>query len=195
MTKSERTREMIIQKAAPLFNRKGIAGTSLSDILTVTKLAKGSLYVHFKDKEDLARAVVDHHLDRIAQLTDDAIQSPASARDKLFSYIDTFMHPETPPFAGGCPMLNFGMEADDTDKVIRTRINAAMEQIQQKLITILKKGMATGEFNNKVDYKTFATKMFALVQGGIMMKRVSGNSKAVKVIAKVLKNEIEQMST
>src|SRR5438132_958090 len=33
MTKGEQTRRQIVQKAAPLFNRKGYEGTSLSDLM------------------------------------------------------------------------------------------------------------------------------------------------------------------
>ena len=123
MTKAERTRELIITKAAPLFNTKGVAGTSLSDILEVTKLAKGSLYVHFKDKEDLAHAVVDYHLDRLGMTVETNLRKMESAQAKLFSYIDLFMDPVNPLLAGGCPMLNFGMESDDTDQVIRKKIS------------------------------------------------------------------------
>ena len=50
MTKGEKTRQMIIEKAAPLFNKNGYAGTSLSDIMKVTGLAKGGLYGNFKTK-------------------------------------------------------------------------------------------------------------------------------------------------
>ncbi|HEV8130883.1 MAG TPA: TetR/AcrR family transcriptional regulator, partial [Acidobacteriota bacterium] len=32
MTKGEQTRRQIVEKAAPLFNRKGYEGTSLSDL-------------------------------------------------------------------------------------------------------------------------------------------------------------------
>ena len=111
MTKAERTRELIIIKAAPLFNTKGVAGTSMSDILEVTNLAKGSLYVHFKDKEDLAHAVVDYHLERLGKTVETILRKQGSAREKLLAYIDLFMDPVNPPLTGGCPMLNFGMES------------------------------------------------------------------------------------
>jgi TetR/AcrR family transcriptional repressor of nem operon len=53
MTKAERTRQFIIEKAAPIFNQKGVAGTSMSDIMEATKLAKGGLYGNFESKEEI----------------------------------------------------------------------------------------------------------------------------------------------
>ncbi|WP_144916166.1 TetR/AcrR family transcriptional regulator [Mucilaginibacter frigoritolerans] len=35
------TRDFILQKVAPLFNKKGYAGTSLSDLTDATGLTKG----------------------------------------------------------------------------------------------------------------------------------------------------------
>ena len=57
MTKSERTRQFIIERSAALFNRKGYAGTSLNDIIEVTGLSKGGIYGNFKKgKEEIAVA-------------------------------------------------------------------------------------------------------------------------------------------
>lgn len=190
MKKAERTRELIISKSAPIFNTKGVAGTSLRDILEATKLAKGSLYVHFENKEDLSHAVVDYHLVRLGEVVEAAMKKQATAKGKLFAYIDAFINPLDPPLVGGCPMLNFGMEADDTDQTIRQKVNSIIEGAQQNLAGIIKKGIASGEFKPDWEPREFALKMFALVEGGIMMSRIAGNNKAMKVIARSLKKEI-----
>ena len=191
MTKAERTRELIITKAAPLFNTKGVAGTSMSDILEVTNLAKGSLYVHFKDKEDLAHAVVDYHLERLGKTVETMLRKQGSACEKLLAYIDLFMDPVNPPLTGGCPMLNFGMESDDTDPVIRKKICSFMDTGLKMIHSILKSGKDSGEFNAAWDAKEFSIKMFATIEGGIMMSRIAGDNKTMKIIARSLKKEIE----
>jgi AcrR family transcriptional regulator len=192
MTKAERTRQLIIEKAAPLFNTKGVAGTSLSDILEVTKLAKGSLYVHFENKEDLAHEVVDYQLARLSEVVLANMSRQKKAKEKLYAYIDMYLDPLNPPLVGGCPMLNFGMEADDTDEVIRKKVNTLVEAAQRNIQRIVEKGIAAGEFKPDWDAQEFATKMFAVVEGGIMMARVAGHNKAMKVIARSLKKEIEE---
>ncbi len=192
MTKAERTRQLIIEKAAPLFNTKGVAGTSLSDILEVTKLAKGSLYVHFENKEDLAHEVVDYQLGRLSEVVQANMSRQQTAKEKLFAYIDMYLDPLNPPLVGGCPMLNFGMEADDTDQVIRKKVHALVEAAQRNLRTIVEKGIAAGEFKPDWNAQEFATRMFAVVEGGIMMSRVAGHNQAMKVIARSLKKEIEE---
>ena len=54
MTKAEKTKQYIIEKTAPVFNRKGFAGTSMNDIVEVTGLTKGSIYGNFeKDRKSV----------------------------------------------------------------------------------------------------------------------------------------------
>src|ERR1700750_3070306 len=127
MTKAEKTTQFIIEKSAPIFNKKGVAGTAMSDIMEATKLAKGSLYVHFESKDELSYAAVDYNLDRLAEKTEVAINKHKTAKGKLFAFVDLYGDPLNPPMAGGCPMLNFGMEADDTSPIITQKVKKLMQ--------------------------------------------------------------------
>ena len=128
MTKGEETRQFIIEKAAPIFNTKGIAATSMSDIMEATKLSKGSMYVHFENKEVLACAAVDHNMKLLSSKLQSALSKSTTAKQALFSYIDFFSNPTHPPVIGGCPLLNFGTEADDTNPIVREKVNSAIKQ-------------------------------------------------------------------
>ena len=54
LSKSAQTKQFIIEKAAPIFNKKGFAATSMNDILEATGLAKGGVYGNFTSKEEIA---------------------------------------------------------------------------------------------------------------------------------------------
>jgi len=51
-TKAEQTRQLIVEKTAPIFNVKGYAGTSVSDMTKATGLTKGSVYGNFANKAE-----------------------------------------------------------------------------------------------------------------------------------------------
>src|SRR5438105_3375693 len=67
MRKGEQTREMILERAAPIFNQQGYAGASLSDIMRETGLEKGGIYNHFRGKEELALAAFDYAIGLVWQ--------------------------------------------------------------------------------------------------------------------------------
>ena len=114
MKKGEQTRQAIIEKAAPLFNQRGFAGCSMTDIMEATGLEKGGLYRHFESKEDLAAAVLRYSLKAAIESRSggDDIEGDAIARLRLM--ISRFVSVPS-PVAGGCPLLN---TAIDTDMVI-----------------------------------------------------------------------------
>jgi AcrR family transcriptional regulator len=58
MTKSERTRERILDAAAAAFRERGFAATRLSDIAERANLRTPSLYYHFASKEELIEVVL-----------------------------------------------------------------------------------------------------------------------------------------
>lgn len=191
MTKAEKTRQFIIEKAAPIFNTKGIAGTSMSDIMAATKLAKGSMYVHFESKEELSYAVVDYNLNTLSAKVSDAVNKEKTSKGKLFAYFDFLSDPLNPPLIGGCPMLNFGMEADDTNPAIKHRVNKLVQGSAQRLVSIIDQGIANGEFKDTWNAKEFGIKAFAMIEGGTLISRVSGSNDQMKIIVNTIKKEIE----
>ncbi|MEI6436478.1 MAG: TetR/AcrR family transcriptional regulator [Bacteroidota bacterium] len=55
------TREYIIDEAYKLFLTRSYEAVSISDISNAIGFTKGALYHHFKNKEELFRAVIDKH--------------------------------------------------------------------------------------------------------------------------------------
>lgn len=191
MKKGEITRQSIIEKSAPIFNTKGIAATAMSDIMEATKLSKGSLYVHFDNKDDLAAVAVDYTLEQARLKLMASINKYAGPKEQLFAYFDQYIDSMHPPMIGGCPMMNFGTEADDLNEVIRKRVNKSIEGIQALLGGIIKKGIDDGVFKPDWDYKEFAAVAFAMIEGGILINRVSGSNIKMKVINRNLKQMVE----
>lgn len=52
------TRERLTEAAALLIHRKGFAQTTLADIAAAAEVPLGSIYYHFKTKDDVARAIL-----------------------------------------------------------------------------------------------------------------------------------------
>jgi AcrR family transcriptional regulator len=194
MTKGEKTRQFIIEQTAPLFNTRGVSGTAISDIMEATQLAKGSFYVHFDNKEELVNCAVDYNLKLFVERTTAVADRYETAKDKFFGLLDYMGDPLNPPVKGGCPMMNFGMEADDTNPVIKEKVNQIVCSVQDSMAQILKKGIADGEFKKDWDADTFATKAYAMIEGGILISRVSGDITKMKMLVGLLKKEISENS-
>ena len=191
MGKAERTRQFIIEQAAPIFNEKGIAGTTINDIMQATKMAKGGLYGHFESKDDMSVAIIDHLLSKLATKVSAVVAKEKTARMKLFALLDFYRDPLDPYCQGGCPLVNFGVEADDTNPAIRQKIKERMLTTQKYIAGIIKQGIADNEFRADFDADTFAIKMFAMIEGATIVCRILGDSSQMRTIISNLKAEVD----
>ncbi|MFE9427061.1 ScbR family autoregulator-binding transcription factor [Kitasatospora sp. NPDC006697] len=53
-----RTRQVILQAAAKVFEERGYQAATITEILNVAGVTKGALYFHFQSKDDLAQGVL-----------------------------------------------------------------------------------------------------------------------------------------
>ncbi|MBB5644084.1 TetR/AcrR family transcriptional regulator [Pedobacter cryoconitis] len=193
-TKAERTRNFIIESTAVIFNKKGYAGTSLTDLTNATGLTKGSIYGNFENKEEVAVAVFDYNCSRIARLTSQEVNQATTCYDKLMAYVRVYQTiiKETMN-RGGCPVLNTATEADDTNGLLRKRAANAVLTWEGDLTTIIKKGILNGEFKTNTDPRKTALSIIALIEGGIMISKVTGDATAMDHILSTVETLIDQI--
>ena len=158
--------------------------------MQATKMAKGGLYGHFESKEQLSAAVVDYNLNKLVEKVQQAIGSAVTAKGKLFAWLVAFKSPTQFPVDGGCPLLNFGTEADDTNQLIRGKVKAVIEMAQKTIAAIVQQGIKNGEFKETFNGKEFSIKMFALIEGGTLIGRVLNTNSQMTIIINLLKKEI-----
>ncbi len=177
MSKGEETKERILQQAAELFNQKGYAGTSMSDIMQVTGLKKGGIYNHFQSKDELALQAFDYAISQINQRYRTALRSKHNAVERLQAMVDVFAsYVDNPPLKGGCPLLNTAVESDYAHPALRKRAQEAMNSWYNMIRRVVQKGIKRGEILANIEPEQVATVIIATFEGGLMMTQLHGNS-------------------
>ena len=194
MSKAERTRQFIIEKAAPIINRKGMAGTSISDIMEATQLAKGCLYGNFVNKDEICLEAFNYLTKQYSDERETFLSKYSSAKEKLFAYLNHFKDGKFREEYGGCPVLNFGTESDDTKPEIKERVNQVIQASQKYLKSLIEMGISSGEFKAEINAEKTALKFYAMLEGTILISRVSNNNKQLDEIISLIREEIESLS-
>lgn len=193
-SKAERTRQFIIKTTANIFNKKGYAGTSLSDLTGATGLTKGSIYGNFENKEDVALAAFDHNHSTILAEVRKRMTTAKNFREKMMVYADVYDDYTMRSFPdGGCPILNTAIEADDTNARLRDRAAKAVTKWQQNIQELIKSGVQEGEFVSHADSVVLATSIVALIEGGIMISRVTDDKTALHRAIQTVGQLIDQI--
>lgn len=193
MTKAEKTRQFIIEKSAPIFNIKGYENTSMSDVQEQTKLSRGALYGNFSDKNELALACYEYNYTKSLERTKSAMQKYRTAPDRLMAYVDNYAQSWKDVFSrGGCPMLNAAVEADDHLVFLRENVRQSIKGFIYMLEQIIRDGQQQEEFKRKVDAGEYASLIFSIVEGNIMLAKIMNDPKYLEVAAQRVKLIIEQ---
>ena len=192
LSKSEKTRSFIIEKAAPLFNKKGYAGTSMNDIMVATGLAKGGIYGHFQSKDEIAALAFEFCLGKVRADLLTTINKHGSALGKLFSILDFYKnYTLKPSIEGGCPILNTAVDADDAYPFLKKKAKSALNDMLNGLQQIIELGMAMGEIKKTVNPRKASEMIFAQIEGGIMMAKVTDDVTLLNSVLENLRTYIE----
>jgi TetR/AcrR family transcriptional repressor of nem operon len=174
MSKGTETRNRIIAKAAPLFNRKGFEGCSMQDIVEAVGLEKGSLYGHFPNKEALAIAAFEYAWRETSDARMAKVDCTANAIEKLKTHVTNVVL--LPSFPGGCPLLNSIADNDDGNPALKKRAREALKEWRLFLQSIVKDGQQRKEIRADVDPEEVATLMISLLEGAMAVDRVDRKS-------------------
>jgi TetR/AcrR family transcriptional repressor of nem operon len=179
MTKGEQTRKKIVEAAAPIFNKRGYEGSSLNDLMEATGLKKGGIYRHFSSKEELAAEAFDYTWEAAWNARLLHVDEQANGIGQLKQLIANFVD-RRPPVAGGCPVLNAAIDADDGNPVLRARVAKALKSWLARLQVIVEKARERGETRPGVDPAAVATLIVASLEGALMMSRLQRNDEAMR---------------
>jgi AcrR family transcriptional regulator len=167
-------RQHLIDEAARLFGRDGFTGTSTRDIAKAVGMLPGSLYYHFKSKEELALAAHEYRVATVRARVDKAVaaagQDPwdrleAACVAHIECLLDGSGYPAivTPQFAGSLP------------PVVRARFidqRRSYEEIFKTLISDL-------PLNRSIDRRYFRLALFGSINWTLTWYHPGGDSPTV----------------
>jgi AcrR family transcriptional regulator len=84
-----KTRKILIDAARQVFARKGIERTTMNDIATASKKGRRTLYMYFKNKEEISNIVIENEMERLYEMLEAIEKKNLSADEKLITFIYT----------------------------------------------------------------------------------------------------------
>src|SRR4028119_2351415 len=124
-TKGERTRERILDVAYQAIVEKGFAATSIEELVEAAGITKSGFFYHFKDKNDLARQLLERFLAEDNEILDTLEQrARALADDPLQSFLIFLnlyseMMDEMPDLHPGCLVATITYQEQMFDPTVR----------------------------------------------------------------------------
>ena len=193
MVRSEKTRQLIIEKTAYIFNKKGYTGTYLSDLTAATGLTKGSIYGNFKDKNEVAVEAFKYNYKFQTKGLLEKLEREKNSIDRLLVFINHYKIAHKMVFEnGGCAILNTAVDADDGNDLLKRVVINSIDNWYDKIESILLEGIKKNEIK-MIDVSVFTYRMIALIQGSILLAKTLNKPIILLNNLDFLESEIQQI--
>jgi len=194
------TREKILSAAARLFALKGYHDAKLEEVLDTAQVTKGAFFHHFRDREDLAFAVLDWHMDQRRQLLDGIEQElplaeHASPLQKVFRRLDAIqeMIRRRAGCKGGCIIGNLSTALSDCHDGFRKRLAECFDEMAQEFLPDLQEAARQGRVTRRTNTTELAQYIVTVIEGAIMQARTLGDAELLPCQMAYLKDHLKKV--
>ena len=171
--RGEVTRAHIVDCAADLMYRRGVAATTMDDVRIAADVSKSQLYRNFADKKALIQAVIGRRaaqvitreVKRLSRL--DSIRGLELWRDALVQ------NSQLNDGAYGCALGSMANELSDTNDEARALLDDALRTWEQLLVDGFSRMIESGVLRSDVDPERLAIGMMAALQGGYLLAQAA----------------------
>lgn len=163
------TRDRILTSAAELIHERGVAATSIDDILTVSGTGKSQFYLYFESKDELVHDVLRHNLQAVLD-TQETLLQDLSTWKGIRAWLDALadLHQRGGLF-GGCRIGSLAAEMAERDEELRLSIAEAFSRWESFLAAGLQTMKARGVLRPGADPGALAEVTMAVIQGGYLL--------------------------
>jgi TetR/AcrR family transcriptional repressor of nem operon len=176
--KGRETRQRIVDAAADLIFRQGVAHTTIDDVRAAAGVSSSQLYHYFDDKPALVRAVVDHQADTMVGGQENF---DFSTLNGLRAWRDFVVASQREQHCiGGCPIGSLGGELAETDPDARAHVAEGFNRWEATIQSGLREMHARGELPPDTDPDTLALALLATLQGGLLLTKIKRDTEPLE---------------
>jgi TetR/AcrR family transcriptional regulator, transcriptional repressor for nem operon len=160
------TRERIVAAASELIGERGVAETSIDDVLDRAGASKSQLYHYFQDRAALLRAVVLHNAEAVLSSVGGPLDNWTSIRASFDSMVEL---QEERRACGGCPLGTLVGQLVEVDEEARLALADSFDRWEARLRDGLRSMQLHGKLDPGADPDALATATLAAIQGGLLL--------------------------
>jgi TetR/AcrR family transcriptional repressor of nem operon len=178
LTKGGQTRERLMDLAEGAILQKGFSATSIDELITAAGLTKSGFFYHFKDKNDLAKALLERYLDRDEVVFEDLFaRADGLNEDPLHGFL-VFLKlladvmSDLPSGHPGCIVASYCYQDQLFSSEVRDLTAFGVRRWRSRFRTRLDQIAAHHPPKIEVDLQALADMLSVVVDGGIVLSKV-----------------------
>ena len=181
MRKGAATRERILEIAEAAVLSKGFGATSIEELIAEAGITKSGFFYHFRDKNELARGLLERHrqqnrqlmaevLGRARELSDDPLQVLLIGLTLLAERMA-----ELPGGHPGCIVASFSYQDRLFDRGVRALSAELTHEWLALVRSLVEEALAAHPVREPVDAEQVARAITCAIDGGILLSKTLGD--------------------
>ena len=164
-------RKNIATAAQKLFMEKGMKNTSMSDIAREAEYSKATLYVYFKNKEELISVLVLESMQKLYDYINMAIEKNSDSKKCYMEICHALLrYQEEYPLYFNMVLENIKIDFETTDFLPEEKETFLIgEQINELLAVFLEKGIAKGQIRPDIQILPTIFSIWGMISGLIQI--------------------------
>ena len=192
--KGQATRDRIVEAAAGLMFRQGVAGTTTEQVQAAAGVSASQIFHYFADKRALVRAVIAYQAEAVL-----TAQQPLLARldsmDALRAWADLYVSIEEQlKYEGGCPLGSLGNELAETDAAARQDVERGFARWEEAIREGLRAMYARGDLRRSADPDALALALLTSLEGGLLMTKIRRDPAPLRTVLDLVLAHIESLT-
>jgi AcrR family transcriptional regulator len=171
------TRERILAAASQLIAERGIAETSLDDVIERAGASKSQLYHYFEDRNALLRAVVVHNADGVLEELG-TLDGWKAIREWFDSMVELQVEGRV---CRGCPVGSLVGQLAEADEQARLALAESFARWEARLRDGLLSMQEQGKLARGADVGALATATLAAIQGGLVLTQATRDPRLLAI--------------
>lgn len=179
MSKSEQTRQRILERGRQLVLAGGYVGVGLQQILQASEVPKGSFYYYFDSKEAFGCAMTQDYVDDYLARLDSILAQPTSAAERLMSYLQPALTAGE-SIADRCLIVKLAAEIADLSEPMRRILDQGVDGIVERLAQLLVAGQRDGSLRSEAPQQD-AANLYSQWLGAAVLTKLARHSRPLEL--------------
>jgi TetR/AcrR family transcriptional regulator, transcriptional repressor for nem operon len=185
-SRGRRVRDAIVDTAARLMHERGIASTTVDEVLAASGTGKSQMYHYFSGKQDLIVAVLERQFERVLA-AQPALSDPECA--DLLQWRDDVLDAFRESGFGNCPLGTFAGQVD-SDPVLRAELAGLFARWRTAIAELVRRSRKAGQVPDDLDPDEAGLTLLTALQGGTMLAHMYGDE---HVLARALDRALREL--
>lgn len=189
------TKTRLLEATYSLMLKKGYPSTSVDEICEAAEVSKGSFYHFFKSKQDLALAMLEHHMDGATVAIEQGLDlTGLDGPQRTIRYVKHVEDGAEELWRDGCLIGSFALELAETNPEIRQSVSKIFRDLVDHMEQVFVPLCDAHRGADTPPARELAEQFIMVIEGGVVLSRAHHDRRYVPQAIRSFRRYLENLA-